>query len=351
MKKIAILFGALISIFSVCKSQNVNEEKVKVYDSTAMASPGLRYQQRPKFLVVSYDRILATPATSLSDETGIGPGAAELEKVEELKFKLKAPLKWKGRTKFFTGVNYYYQEYNFVNPKNLSYDFYEVLENRHLNSLGLQLYMTHSFKRNRFFLARLGGEMNGDYRDDFVSTTRFIRTSLSALYGWKKSEDLSYGFGIYWNYDLGGPSIYPAFMYNRNFSEKWGIEGVFPKEIFVRWNATSRTMVYGGYEVSGSTFQLVFDDPAIYPASTLQLQRSNIRALATIEQEIHDFIWLGFSAGYHFTVNMDLSAQNFLYTLDKELIDTRFGPAPFVQVQLFLVPPAGLSKRALDPKE
>lgn len=333
--RISLFLIALMCQLSVSYAQ---DEKLAAPDSGYSASPGLRYQQRPKALVFSYDRILNTPVTSSSDIAG--DGNAMLSKVEELKVKLKFPIEWRGRTRFYGGINYYYQEYNFENPEDLDYLFYEALENRHLNSLGFQLYVTHSFSRNRFMLARAGAELNGDYHEDLISLTRFLRNSLSFIYGWKKSPDLSYGLGFYMNYDLGGPSLYPVFMYNRNFNSRWGIESAFPKEASLRWNGSKQhTMVYGGYDVSGSTFQLTFPDLDLSAQKSLQLQRSNVRVKLALEREIYDFLWIGMEAGFNITVNMDLSNDNWWYSLDKELINTQFGPAPFVQFQLFVVPP------------
>lgn len=323
-------------------AQEISEQ---VYDTSFTASPRVAGMARPKAFEASYNYVSAFEARTTSTKTFINEEEAEVNKLEEIRLRAQIPLLLKDRTNLILGIRYRYEEYNFTNSRALESGLFKTLENKHLNSLNSSLLLARSLSRNRFLIGRLGAELNGDYKNDEISLTRFLKYNVSAIYGWKKTALYSYGFGLYYNYDLGGPSLYPVILYNKTFNSKWGVEALLPVDLKVRYNCSEKSILYAGYELSGTSYQLVIDDnPSLSAIPTLELRKSDVRFNVRWEQEIYDFLWFSLSAGYNLNVRFDLVEQDRIVD-ENRLLRTEIGNSPYAQASIFLVPPRSMYEK------
>ena len=66
-----------------------------------------------------------------------------------------------------------------------------------------------------------------------MSNSGYDLASKSDLYGNSKeyidrNPKKSWGVGIAYSYTFGDPLLFPVFVYNQTFTQKWGIEALLP---------------------------------------------------------------------------------------------------------------------------
>ncbi len=308
------------------------------------AAPDVVGDRKGKAIEINYTAFPAFRIKSASKYPGINNAEAEFKEAKSLEFKLKIPIVLKPRTKIITGLQYRYEEYEFKNPESLDFPLYENLEDKHLNALGLDLYLIRSLKNYHFFLSKVGFQLNGDFDDSNpLPFTRFIKYSATGLYGWKKDAHNAYGFGVYLSYTFGRPRVYPAFLWNKSINPSWGIEALLPASFYLRNTLSEKSFLLGGFDVEGDSYHIAIDSPPLNTIKTLELRRSDVRLLLTFEQEIYDFLWLGISGGYRFNINFNLSENN--HFSNDFILKNDIENSPFITLSIFAVPPKSLQEK------
>ena len=301
-------------------------------------SPSVKGDRRSKGIQVSYNLIAPFDIKSTPTVSGIGAAEARLQKLEEIEFSLRLPITWKGRTTVAAGVSYLYEEYNFIGPSALNYDFYTNLQNKHLNSLEVKVYVIHALNGRAFIGSRVGLELNGDYEDNELPFRQQAKGSIAAVYGWKPNPFTVYGVGAYYSYTLGRPSIYPVVIWNKTFNDRWGVEAVLPQSFRIRRDFSEETILLFGAKVRGRSYHIISDEPPLKDYPYLELRNSNIYAFLEFEQEIYDFLWFGLTGGYRYSVNFNISEENSFS--NSRIIENKVGHSPYFNISLFVVPPS-----------
>lgn len=323
-------------------------------DSTALVTEGMGKpdeasasvigNRKAKGIEINYTVFPAFDITSASKFNGLDNAEGEFKTAKAIEFKLKIPLVLKSRTKIITGLKYKYEEYKFKEPEEIEYALYKNLQEKHLRSINLDFYLSRSLPNYHFFLSKVGLQLNGDFgQDSHLPFTRFIKYTASGLYGWKQDKYTSYGFGLYLSYTFGRPRIYPAFLWNKTFNERWGIEALLPANFFFRYNISEKSILLAGYDVEGDSYHIVVDDPPLSEIKTLELRKSDIKLLLTYEQEIYDFLWFSVSAGYRFNINFNLSEDNEFS--NDIILKNNIENSPFLNFSIFVVPPKKLATK------
>lgn len=348
-KKFLIL-GCLVcfrlnSVFSQHEIITIDEDSTAI-EPTNEASPGVEGDRRPKGVEINYFQINNYAIESKSEKEGVGNKNGEIEQFTGLEFKLKAPVVLKPRTKVLIGLSYKVEEYNFENAANIDYPLYRNLEDKILRSAGLDFYLSRSITKNRFILGKFGLELNGDFTDAGLPFSRFFKYSAAALLGWKVNPRTSYGVGLYLSYTFGRPRIYPGFLWNKTFNEKWGIEALLPANFMVRYSFSEKSILLGGFDVNGQSYHIIIDDPPLNTIKTLELRRSDILLMLTYEQEIYDFLWFSISAVHRFNINFYLSENDDFS--NNAILDNNIQNKPYLKFSIFLVPPRKLMSKVLD---
>jgi len=329
------LLTLLIGIHALAGAQTAR-------DSSAFCDPAVVGMPRPKGIVFKYERIPEYHIRSRSPYEGIANNHGEVDHNHRLEFKAKAPLWSKPGLSIAAGFKYATEKYTFDDPNN-AYSFYRNLDDKTLKSIGATLYVVKPFRGNRYFLLRAGGDLNGDYHLRDVNNRRFMRLSVSPLYGFKPNPHTTYAFGFSYNYVFGRSVVSPVVLYNRTFNSRWGVEMLLPASAKLRYSPNPHTNVYASAELNGANYTVRLVDPVIAQLSTMYLQRSEVRMLLNYEREIYDFLWFGLEAGVRAPFNFALSES--VRTRRDPIIRNQLGSAMLFNASLFLVPPRAFCKK------
>ncbi|SDX83520.1 DUF6268 family outer membrane beta-barrel protein [Hymenobacter psychrophilus] len=264
--------------------------------------------------------------------------------------KAYAPLLNNPHLKVILGLNYDREEFQFADPNKSV--FYRDLEDKGLKVIGTQLAVIRPVDEVHWYLARVKAELNGDYTSSELNVSDYLRTSGEFIYGWKRSPYYSWGVGAQLSYTFGRQSLYPVILYNRTFNSRWGVESLFPARVTLRRNLDPKTLLFGGYTVDGSNYNIKLREP-LGELRTLIVRQRELKFRLRAEREIYDFLWFGVEGGYRYNAgfsafnedNYRRSLFNILGGGRTQAVDNTLGGAPYVSVELFLVPPRKLLNR------
>jgi len=252
--------------------------------------------------------------------------------------------------KVILGFNYDREEFQFQNPN--ASPFYRNLEDKGLKVLGSQLAVIRPIDEVHWYIARVKGELNGDYTASELNVPDYLKMSAEFIYGWKRSPTFSWGIGGQLGYTFGRQSIYPVLLYNRTWNKHWGVESLFPARVTFRYNVNAKTLLFGGYTVDGFNYNIKLREPITNDVRTLILRQNELKPRLRIEREIYDFLWFGLEGGYRVNSSFNSfdESENRGFSLFRgsrrtRRIDNTLGSAPYVSVELFLVPPRKFLKR------
>lgn len=350
MKKVPIVLLLLSgSIFSrKAEAQGFFTDSVRaaqvVVDPQEFANPSVIGMGKSKGIVVRYETLPRFGMSSEGKRDEIGNAKAKVLRSNRFEFKAYAPLVNHPHFKMVLGGSYFLEEFNFKDPAVLEYPFHTNLEDKDLRSLEGQLVMLRLINYKNYLMFRVKGELNGDYgKYSDISMGRYLRTSMEAIYGWKKSPYLSYGVGLQLGYTFGRQTIYPAFMYNRTFNEKWGVEAIFPANVTLRRNLSEKSLLFLGYKIEGAVYNININTPPFNNYETLELRKSELRGRLRWEREIYDFLWFGLETGYRYTHRFNVYDNR--NKRSDPLIVNNIKDAVFLNFDIFLVPPRRFLKQ------
>jgi hypothetical protein len=197
------------------------------------------------------------------------------------------------------------------------------------------------------------GELNGDYTSSELTIPDYLKVSGEFFYGWKRSPMFSWGVGLQLGYTFGRQSIYPAVIYNRTFNDRWGVEALFPARVTVRRNFSPRTLLLAGYTVDGLNYNINLREKLANGLQTLIVRETEVKGRVRLEREIYDFIWFGLEGGYRYNYSFNAfdkeGNKSGLFSFGggtrPKVISNSLGGAPYVAVELFLVPPRKFLKK------
>lgn len=336
LKKIC-LAGAFFCLCSLAIGQKDSTRK--------FCDPKLEGMARSKGLTILYERTLDSKINSTSADPLIGNGSAIVRRNNKFDFRIKIPVWNKPGFKVIVGFKYSLEEFNFKTPEGLNYALYQNLEDKNLKSIGGNLNILKPLNETKYLAFRINTDLNGDYSADEFGKSSFLKYSFAAIYGWKRCETKTAGFGIYYSYTFGRRSIYPVLVYANTFNKRWGVEALLPATLKVRHNFSEKTLLYAGYEIEGGAYHIKIDNPPLNTYPSLELRRSNIRFSVDFEREIHDWLWFGISAGLRQPLAMNLSRS--ASATREDIIESDLALAPFFNANIFIVPPRTLENKIL----
>ena len=332
VKKLLHLIVFLVS-GTICNAQ----EDVK------WASPNVKHMPVGRGINLSYTRIFSSMLESRAEVPGIQNNNAFISSLENIEYDIKVPKLIRDRTQLLTGFEYTYDYFQFDNSEDIDYEFYNKLDRRNLRSRKLKLYFTHSLSQRRYMYIRGSVEINGDISDSEQPIHEFAKYSLAFTYGWQKSPTNAYGIGVYMDYTLGRPVIYPVFEWNKSWNKKWGFESKIPAKFMLRFTPHEGLHLYGGYHVDGISYRVVTTAENSGLLDEFEIRRSDVKLSFSLEKRIHDFIWAGLECGLNYNIRLDASDDDKLYK-DQDLITSQLKPASYINLSLFVVPTNGLKK-------
>ncbi|GGE99383.1 DUF6268 family outer membrane beta-barrel protein [Hymenobacter cavernae] len=325
----------------------------QVGNSQEFATPSVVGQGPSKGLVAHIERLTDF---SIKSETKNGPpntANATVTKNSRAFIKGYIPAWNRPHLKVILGINYDREEFQFNKPDNSV--FFRNLEDKGLKVLGAQLAVIRPVDDVHWYIARVKGELNGDYTASELDVEDYLKMSGEFIYGWKRTKYFAWGVGLQLSYTFGRQSVYPVILYNRTFNERWGVEALFPARVSFRYNVSDKTLLFGGYTVDGMNYNIKLRQPLPNGMQTLILRETEFKPRLRLEREIYDFLWFGLEAGYRYNASFNTfdDEGNSGFSLFRKgtrprIIDNTLGGAPYASIELFLVPPRKFLNKTLN---
>jgi len=279
-------------------------------DTSTYCNPRVNGMPPPTGISLSYERVMDYQIQTRSNVNYLQDGEGEVNYNRRIKFKFKIPVINKDNFKLTYGFHYSHEEFRFNDPENLNYSLYKSLEDKSLKSLGSNFSFIFPRKNKTFYAVQINLNLNGDYYRSDMNLADFLKISAGPMWGKKPHDNLMYGFGFAYSYTFGDPSITPLIAYYQTFNDHWGIEAMLPLEAKVRYSMNKKSIIYLGAEARGASYNIGLDDPALKDKTSLELRHSEIKFKLSLEQEIHDFLWVSLQAGYRHNLNFNLAESN-----------------------------------------
>ena len=318
-------------------------------DAQTFANQQVRGMGPSKGLIVKYERVPGNFSIVSKGVAGVADYRTEVSKNANLVVKAYAPLVNHPHLKVVLGLNYERQEYQFRDPATSDqYSLYGNIENKGLSIIGTQLAIIRPVDAVHWYLFRTKTELNGDYNSDELGISDYLKVTSEFIYGWKRSPTFAWGIGVQLGYTLGRQSFYPVIVYNRTFNPRWGVEALFPARVLLRRNLSPRSLLFTGYEVASSNYNLKLRQPFktdVNPAVTsLELRQIDLKFRLRFEHELLSFLWTGIEAGYRYNYGFD--AFDRTNSARDRVINSQLGGTPYASLDLFIVPPRKLLQRS-----
>jgi hypothetical protein len=316
--------------------------QIDLVDSTTINVPSLKVIQaiRPTFFEFKYVGVRDYPMRLSSQE--FGDSQAQVSNNRRIRVKLNVPLTFKPKLRLALGLSYAHEQFHFEDIQDADYPLYDRLEDKSLRSIGMRFYLKRDLNNGHFLKSRFGVDLNGD-KITAIGFSRFFKGNISVVYGRQKDAYTEVGFGIYAGYDLGIPSIFPVFNYNKILSSSWMMELVLPKSAKLIYTPNQKSQFNARLEVAGASYHM--QEEVLPGYSNLELRQSELRLLISMNHEIHDFIWASVGVGALRNLNFFLSERG------QRRTDAIISADPFsaytIEFSLYLVPPRKLYNKAL----
>jgi hypothetical protein len=297
----------------------------------------------PKGIEINYQRLSGGNIRSRPVSGDFVPDQAMIDGVSFVQYKLKLPIVLRPGTSLILGFDYNERRYFFKQPDKIESSVFKEIEKETLKSREVTLYYNKALDRKHFLSARMDMALNGDLRNiDEQRFTGFIRYSVAAMYGWKPHKNLAHGVGLYLNYTLGRPSIYPVFLWNKKLNDRWGIESKLPANFKLRRDFNKNSRLYLGYNLNGGSYVINGRFEPLNRFESAELRRSDIAFQANYEQSIYDFLWFQAGIGYSYNLSFRVSEENSFN--NDSLVENEVEPRVLFNFSLFVIPSEGLKK-------
>jgi len=341
--------AAPIATDSATRAQQAGDQK-------QFANPSVLGMGPSKGLVVRYERVPKFNVTSTAQVVGLPSYDGAATKNARLSIKGYIPAWNHPHLKVIVGLSYEREEFGFTNLSDNN-ELIKNIDDKGLKSTAVQLAVIRPVDDVHWYLARVKGELAGDYTSSELTSKDYLRVSAEAFYGWKRSPRFSWGLGFQYGYTFGRLSFYPAVIYNRTFSDRWGVEALFPARVLLRYNASPRSLFYTGYGVDGLNYIVHLNrgplvrrtdtgqpDPSKTPLQSLELREIELKFRLRWERELLSFLWLGAEAGYRYNYAFDAFDRT---NADREkIISSTLAGTPYASLEIFITPPRKLLEKS-----
>ena len=306
-------------------------------EDTAYCVPSVSGMPRSKAIEFNYENVARYSYKASSELSPDEPASGSYASEQRFQVKVRFPIYLGESWKVAAGFKYDNEEFRFKDLSNPNYIVGDVLDDRNLKSIGGRVYIVKSWRGNHYFALRAGADLNGDYTSDNQPKSDYLRVSVAPLFGLKKDANTLYGFGLAWGYNFGRASLYPFLVYNKTFNDRLGIESILPAKAAVRINFSDHTILYSGLALEGASYTIDPQRADLNQFSSLHLQRSEIRVFASLERELHDFLWMNFEAGVRFNYRFEVTDDAVFNPVS--IVGVSRSPAFYIKTGIFLVPP------------
>lgn len=201
-----------------------------------------------------------------------------------------------------------------------------------LNSTGINATIFKPFDNEHFLIIQASADFN--YTRTDVLNPKGLTYSGTAIFGWKKNDNLMWGLGVTRTYRAGQLLHIPVIFYNRTFNQKWGVEAIFPARLHLRRNFSPTSYLMAGYEIEGNAYYL--GNPS---GSDLYLRRGELKPRIMFEKKLTGFVWLSAQVGLRYNWRFDVFSTQNPVKDQKPLFENTLGNPLYFNVSINLVSP------------
>jgi len=249
-----------------------------------------------------------------------------------LRLALNTPIVSRSNFILNLGLTYWNSSYQISEITDRESALVQTLEGKGLRTTGINATVFKPFDSKHFLIAQVNADMNGDYQGLDDISSRNMTYSATAIYGWKKSDNLMWGIGASRTYRAGALLYVPVLFYNHTFNRNWGVEVLLPARAHLRRNFGTKALLLIGYELEGNAYYLNQND--------VYLRRGELKPRITYERQIKNFVWLSVQAGLRYNWRFDAyNEQNPQGSNERSVIENRLGNPLYFNVSLNLVSP------------
>lgn len=288
MKKL-VLFVVILFVAKPFFAQNLSFEDVDSTPIKRYATQKVINQSPNKFISVGYEYQGNFSYAGLPNNGGT---LANINNAAGLRIALNNPLISNNKLIANIGANFWRTNFPLTQKTNNNDVFVNALNGNGATSFGLNTTIFKPLNETNFLVLFGGADISYIAPSLKEVSVKALTVSATAIYGWKKSENLMWGLGISRTYRLGRLIHVPVFLYNKTFNNKWGTELLLPARAHIRHNINSKSLLQMGYELEGNQY-------AIYNTNSSDrfLQRGEIKPRLIYERSIHKFWWISLQAG------------------------------------------------------
>jgi hypothetical protein len=315
------------------------DEPITIPSDDPIVKASNRFVPRPKFFDLGFESFGNFKVNASSDLFGDSKARVAQNLIRQV--KLKFPLVLRKKTNVFGGLGYRHEQFKFDQQSDPDYQLFERFEDKSLKRLSFSAYLKRTLEKSRFLFAFLNSSLNSD-APSIKKITDQLKLSFAFIYGKNLTPHKNIGGGVSFGYEFGQPVVFPVFQFKNDFSLHWGYEFLLPKSMQLRYSPSDKNHVYLAVELQGASYHL--QDSVFAGYERLEFRRSSVRFTLTYQRELHDWLWLGLTAGYREPINIFLSEPGKKRTDALLTIDAQ--SALYYGINIFLVPPAKLYKKA-----
>lgn len=291
-----------------------------------------------KAIEFQYDITPGFNLKSLGTDQAIGNGTGVVNKNRQINLKFGVPVILAPTFNVFLSFKYSSEKYGFINS---NYELHQTLDNKNLKSTSASLVAIKKFEKS-FLVFKGGVQFNGDFSGVLSTQSENIAYGVSAIYGRKIHKDLEWGVGVAYGRDVGSTGILPVFLYNQNFSERWGIEALLPAYVRVRHNLSDRTIIKLGMKAKSDNYYFNAENVGGAQSSVMRMRRMEMRVGVTVEQQIAGMLWIGLDAGYRTPLGFDFYSSG---NWNQAIINSTPTGGMYTQLSIFITPPSKFCKK------
>ncbi len=241
-----------------------------------------------------------------------------VKNVRGVRLQVNLPVISNDRIIWQMGAQYWGSRFLFTDQ--VSNNQVKSLSSPGISTAGINTTIFKPLNEKNFLIFQGSVDLNGAYQRFNEISAKGVTYSATAIYGWKTSEKNLIGTGVARTYRAGRQMYVPVLLWNRTFSDKWGMELLLPARGHVRRNFSTSSMLQLGYELEGNQYHI--------PSGTAYLQRGELKPRILWDQKIAGFIWLQLQAGMRLNWRFDMM-QEYDGKKDTERIFTSAIKNPF----------------------
>jgi hypothetical protein len=200
---------------------------------------------------------------------------------QNLRLNYYKPIVTKPNAFITVEAGYWYSKYNVNNTTGVP--FFNDLDDSRFHSFSASTTIFKPLNAKNFILFNASVELNGNGTSFKKPGAKNLVSGGVLLYGWKKGLESMIGVGVLRAYRLGRVVHAPAFLWNKTFNKKWGVEMLLPARGFVRYTLKKTDFVMLGFDLEGTQYAYNSSLPAV---NNSFFQRGEIKPRIGIDMQM-----------------------------------------------------------------